>query len=188
MDQAIPSFEFMEIDRLNPAGYNPRSIDEDTLKRIENSIRSHGMVDPIVVNKATGYTVIGGHQRLRVAKKLGWTKVPCAVIEIPESQEKALNIALNNDKAMGHYDFSRLADLLQDIDTGEFDVSSATGFSEKELESIATWTLNERPAADESDKLVARYEVVIECKSESEQKELLDRLTQEGLPCKAVLA
>ncbi len=56
-------------------------------------IEEFGFADPLVVN--SDMTIIGGHQRLTVAQDLGYTEVPCAVVDIDKVREKALNIALN---------------------------------------------------------------------------------------------
>ena len=40
-------------------------------------------------------TIVGGHQRLSCAIDLGYTEVPCAVVDVDKVREKALNIALN---------------------------------------------------------------------------------------------
>jgi len=54
----------------------------------------------IIVNK--DLTIIGGHQRLKVLKDLGFTEVDCVVIEIDKTKEKAFKIALN--KVTGSWD------------------------------------------------------------------------------------
>ena len=112
----------IQIAKLKPAKYNPRKIAPEALARLQASMSEFGLVEPIVVNQRTGYTVVGGHQRLKVLESQGLKKIPCAVIDIPASREKILNIALNN-QAMA----------------GEFDISKLTGFDESELERIANW-------------------------------------------------
>lgn len=125
---------------LKPAEYNPRTISDESMSRLRRSMDEFGLVEPIVVNKRTGYTVVGGHQRLEILRARGETEIPCSVVDLPISREKALNVALNNQAMAGAYDFTKLADLLQEIDTGEFDVSAVTGFDAAELERIANWT------------------------------------------------
>ena len=78
-------------------------------------------------------TIIGGHQRLTVAMELGYTEVPCAVVDIDKTREKALNIALN--KITGAWDDSLLADLLKDIEDSNFDLGK-TGFDPPEIETL----------------------------------------------------
>lgn len=182
MEKVNPTLQTRKIEEIHPAEYNPRTIGKDELQRLENSIRTHGIVDPILVNRRTGYRVVGGHQRLKVARKLGWEEIPCLVIDVPEDQEKAINIVLNQRKLMGEYDFSRLADLLQEIDSGAFDVSEATGFVESELEEIANWT----PDTHQEEEQAAFHGVLIYCRDKDHQKELLERCEWEGLRAEAV--
>ena len=81
---------------LKPAEYNPRKKlkpGDKEYQKIWDSIVEFGFADPLVVN--ADMTIIGGHQRLTVAMDLGFTEVPCAVVDIDKTREKALNIALN---------------------------------------------------------------------------------------------
>ena len=124
------------IDKLNPATYNPRLDLQQTDKEyqdIKRSIVEFTLVEPLVVNK--DMTVIGGHQRLKVLKDLQYKEVPCIVVDLDKQKEKMLNIALN--KISGDWDRLKLKDLLEELDSGEFDVN-LTGFDEKEIETLMT--------------------------------------------------
>mgnify|MGYP001061180055 CR=1 FL=1 len=127
--------EEKQIDQLIPADYNPRQDlqpGDPEYEKLKRSIEEFGYVEPIIWNEETG-RVVGGHQRLKVMKDLGFETVQVSVVNLPESREKALNIALN--KIEGRWDMEKLKDLLQEIDTGEFDIT-LTGFSEDELENL----------------------------------------------------
>ena len=78
-------------------------------------------------------TIIGGHQRLSVAMELGYTEVPCAVVDVDKVREKALNIALN--KITGAWDDDLLAQLLEDIQNSDFDLGK-TGFEPPEIDQL----------------------------------------------------
>ena len=94
------------VSELKPAEYNPRKKlkpGDKEYEKIKNSIEEFGFADPLVVN--SDMTVIGGHQRLSCAINMGYTEVPCAVVDIDKVREKALNIALN--KITGAWDESR---------------------------------------------------------------------------------
>ncbi|MCQ4922209.1 site-specific DNA-methyltransferase [Tissierella carlieri] len=127
-------FEKRDVNTLIPAGYNPRKDlkpGDKEYEKIKNSITEFGYVDPIIIN--TDNTIIGGHQRLKVLKDLGFTEVDCVVIEIDKTKEKALNIALN--KISGSWDVALLKDLIDDLKDSNFDIEF-TGFEPPELDEL----------------------------------------------------
>jgi DNA modification methylase len=122
------------ISELKPAKYNPRKdlTDQDPeYLRIKRSIEEFGYVDPVIVN--ADYTVIGGHQRIKVLRDLGHASIDVVVVDIPKIKEKALNIALN--KITGEWDTQRLTDLLGELKADGMDIS-ITGFDEKEFDGL----------------------------------------------------
>src|SRR5450830_611007 len=124
------------ISQINPAKYNPR-IDlkpgDIEYEKIKKSIDEFDIVEPLIWNKQTG-NLVGGHQRLKILKDQGIKEIEVSVVDLPEAKEKALNIALN--KVDGTWDYPKLMDLLQEIDTGEFDIS-LTGFTKQEIEKLS---------------------------------------------------
>jgi DNA modification methylase len=98
----------------------------------------------LVWNEQTG-NLVGGHQRLKVLKEQGAKDIEVSVVDLKPSREKALNLALN--KAQGDWDLPKLKDLLQELDTGEFDIG-ITGFDEKEIEDL----MNQLYVPDENEK------------------------------------
>ncbi|RRG07460.1 MAG: DNA modification methylase [Lactobacillus sp.] len=124
----------IKVSELKPAEYNPRKKlkpGDKEYEKIKKSIQEFGFADPLVVNK--DMTVIGGHQRLTVATELGYTEVPCAVVDVDKTREKALNIALN--KITGAWDEEMLAALLKDIEASGLD-AMVTGFEPPEMEQL----------------------------------------------------
>jgi len=127
----MAELKMLPVSVLRPAAYNPRKKlkkGDKEYKKIENSIREFGFADPLVVN--ADMTIIGGHQRLTVAVDLGYTEVPCAVVDVDKTREKALNIALN--KITGAWDDQMLADLLKDLENVNFNLDF-TGFEAPEI-------------------------------------------------------
>jgi ParB-like chromosome segregation protein Spo0J len=116
------AIKYRKTEELKPAPYNPRAIGEPALAGLIESLKKFGMVDPIIVNIRTGL-MVGGHQRLKAAAALGWTEVPTIEVDLSPSQEKALNVTLNNPKISGHYT-EALQDILEEL---------RVDFSEEEL-------------------------------------------------------
>ena len=136
----------MQIDKalikdLNMATYNPR-VDlqpgDAEFEKLKRSIEHFGYIDPIIVNKRN-MVVVGGHQRLKVLKELGYTDIDVVYVDLNDTDEKALNIALN--KISGDWDAEKLEDLLRDIslDT-DFDIE-LTGFDLPEVDTLFSGAL-----------------------------------------------
>ena len=72
----------------------PRThFDEASLESLADSIRAHGIVQPLLVRRRDGgYELIAGERRWRAAKLAGITRVPVVVKEVPD--DNLLEIAL----------------------------------------------------------------------------------------------
>ena len=139
----------LPVSVLKPAEYNPRKKlkkGDKEYEKIKNSIEEFGFADPLVVN--ADMTIIGGHQRLTVAMDLGYTEVPCAVVDIDKVREKALNIALN--KITGAWDEQMLADLLTDLKEADYDLDW-TGFEAAEVEQLFSNIYDKQVKEDDFD-------------------------------------
>jgi len=68
----------LDIDALAPNDLQPRlQMDDARLEELTASIRSHGVIQPIVVRKSDdGFRIIAGERRWRAAKRAGLTRVP----------------------------------------------------------------------------------------------------------------
>lgn len=124
----------IKIESLKPAEYNPRKDlkpEDEEYQKIKKSITEFGYVAPVIVN--SNMTVIGGHQRLKVLKELGYTEVECVVVDLDQKKEKALNIALN--KISGDWDNDKLEELLAELKQTDIDMD-ITGFSFDEVDEI----------------------------------------------------
>lgn len=134
----VVEVRMVPVSAIRPARYNPRkdlTPEDEEYQRIARSLDEFGLVEPLVWNEVTG-NLVGGHQRLKVLLARGATHVPCAVVRIAdEAREQALNLALN--KVSGAWDLPKLKDLLEELDTGAFDLE-ITGFSLAEVERLMT--------------------------------------------------
>jgi ParB family chromosome partitioning protein len=82
----------VDIDLITPNPLQPRrEIDEAALADLVSSIRSHGVIQPIVVRPADGgYQIIAGERRWRAAQRAGLLRVPVVVRDVPGGDERAL--------------------------------------------------------------------------------------------------
>jgi ParB family transcriptional regulator, chromosome partitioning protein len=133
----------IDIDRLAPNALQPRGqFDDRRLDDLAQSIKSNGVIQPIVVRK-TGETfqIIAGERRWRAAKKAGLLRVPVVVRSVADGQERSLlelalieNIQRENlnpiDEAMA---YRRLAD---DFELTQEAIATAVG---KDRASVANF-------------------------------------------------
>lgn len=84
----------VDLESIVPGPMQPRThFDEASLQSLADSIRSHGVVQPLLVRRRDGgYELIAGERRWRAAKLAGLTRVPVIVKEVPD--ESLLEIAL----------------------------------------------------------------------------------------------
>ena len=84
----------VDIDSIVPGPMQPRThFDEAALEGLAESIRTHGIVQPLLVRRRDGgYELIAGERRWRAAKLAGVPRVPVVVKEIPD--DNLLEIAL----------------------------------------------------------------------------------------------
>ena len=125
--------EQVPIDQLHPDPANPRRISEEELESLTRSIRQFGLVDPVIA-RAEDKTVIGGHQRLLAARKLGLERVPVIYLDLDTERARLLNVALN--KIAGSFDEELLARLLKDLETETTLDLTLTGFGEDDLQKL----------------------------------------------------
>ncbi|EPI31622.1 ParB-like protein [Enterococcus faecalis VC1B-1] len=127
------NIEKMKLSELRSAEYNPRvelKPGMEEYEKLKQSILEFGFVDPPIFNKRTG-NLVGGHQRVTVAKDLGIGEIEVSIVDLPIEKEKALNIALN--KISGQWDEDKLVELLEEFNTDELPL---TGFNQEELDDL----------------------------------------------------
>lgn len=79
---------FVSINKVEPSPSQPRrTFDEDKLLELAESIKQHGIIDPLIVqDRKDHYEIIGGERRWRAAKKLGLKEVPVIIKNLTEQQ------------------------------------------------------------------------------------------------------
>ena len=84
----------IDLDLLRPNKFQPRLLfDDERLDELARSIRSNGVIQPIIARRQGGvFEIIAGERRWRAAQRAGLLKVPVIVREVPD--DKLLEVAL----------------------------------------------------------------------------------------------
>jgi DNA modification methylase len=135
--------EYVNTDKLKPWGQNPRSITPEMMRSLVANIERFGIVDPFIVNQKG--LVVGGHQRLEAAKKLGIKQVPIVRLKLTEREMVTLNLALN--KISGDWDEQKLAPLLAELQN--YPEVNLTGFSQAEIDKLIRDVMPQQLEEDE---------------------------------------
>ncbi|CAG5089339.1 Stage 0 sporulation protein J [Thermobacillus xylanilyticus] len=102
LDALIPSLTVGEDDKvieisltqLRPNPYQPRkTFDEEAIRELAESIRLHGVIQPIIVRSVVkGYEIIAGERRFRASQLIGNATIPAVVRDF--SDQQVMEIAL----------------------------------------------------------------------------------------------
>lgn len=141
---SYPLRPYMEIQRLPiqslmPADYNPRKNlqpGDPEYTRIKASLDRWGLVIPLIWNRRTG-RLVSGHQRLKILQADGATHVDTSVVDVDETEEKAMNVAFNKLGEDG-WDEAALAEVLttlQNVPDLAFPLE-VTGFAPGDVETF----------------------------------------------------
>lgn len=125
--------EKVDINSLISPEFNPRTITDENLQKLQDSIDNFGYIEPIIVNDVNNH-IVGGNQRWKALKQLGYETVDVIYVHYTDlNKEKACNLALN--KISGEWDTEKVKIILQEIELSDIDIG-LTGFNDLELKEL----------------------------------------------------
>jgi ParB-like chromosome segregation protein Spo0J len=188
VEQIVPDLRRLAvpIGDLVPLPGNPRLGDVEAVKR---SYVMFGQRKPVVARRsgptAKSGTVIAGNHQLAAAIELGWTHLAVVWTDDDEATAQAFALADNRTSELGGYDDRALLGMLTAVQRADAALFEATAYQGKDLARLLE-RLTPPDAAPQ--EIPETYEILVACGSESNQRRLLERLTEEGLVCRALLS
>lgn len=176
---AVP-IESIELDPRNA-----RTHDDANLRSIRGSLVKFGQREPLVVNK-TNNQVEAGNGRLIVARDLGWTHVAVVWVEDDPAAQSGFSIADNRTAELAGWNDDLLADLIAEIHTNTPDLAD-----DLLLDELLPSPSDEDPDAGgggEEQMGGLEYRIIVECRSERHQGELLEKFDKEKIKCRALIS
>lgn len=163
---------------------NARKHDEKNLQAIKASLRVYGQRQPIVVNKRTGH-VEAGNGRLEAALALGWSHIAAVYVDDDPTTAAGFSIADNRTAELAEWDPEALDSLLRTIQTEDQELADMLAVLAEQEKIIP-------PEDDHAEPTYApeglEYRLLVSCRDEKHQTELLERLEGEGLSCRPLIS
>lgn len=185
----------LPIAALKPHPRNPRQHPDEQISDLEASLERWSQVQSVVVHDQGDrtYHIIAGHGLIEAAQREGFAEIDARVMgaDWPEEEAVGYLAADNKLREKGEDDLERLTELLQEQANAGYHLESL-GSSQEELDALleelteAADKLPE-PGDAESTTVAEKWAIVIECRDEQQQTELLDRFQEEGLSCRAIV-
>lgn len=115
----------MQLNKVVEWQKNPRILTKRMASSLRKCIEKFGFIDKPILNK--DFTLIGGHQRIRILREKGIQEIECYVADAQLSVSDAEELALSLNKKTADWDWDKLAN--------EFDLESllASGFEAKDF-------------------------------------------------------
>jgi len=181
----------VKLKDLTPWEHNPKSISKAHAKRLLDYWQRVGQFQSIAIGP--GGEVYDGHQRLSVLR--------AAYGDDYEIDARQSDIALTDEQR------KELVIAAHVGTTGQFDWDELSGWDAQQLqewgmdaETLQSWNtdatalremleaVKSNELTGEIDEIKEQYMIIIECENEPAQAELLERFSQEGIKCRALIS
>ena len=183
--------EIVEIplEELRPNPYQPRKVfDEEALQDLADSIKEHGVFQPIIIKKSIkGYEIIAGERRYRASKIAGLTKIPAIIRNFTDEQmmEIALLENLQRENLNAIEEAIAYKKMIQNLGITQEELSKKVGKSRSHVTNI----IGLLRLPQEVQQLVADSKITMgharalsKLESEEEMKALANKIIDEHLP------
>lgn len=188
--------------QINPAAYNPRTIDKAAADGLQHMLKTHGLADKLTLNRRSskhGFeeesivtpsgetlwvgTLVGGHQRLKQIDAMEKDQdyaLEVILVDVDLKQEMEMNGALNNPAIQGQTDADKLEELIK-LGKDQFNYENA-GYSAMDLQSIfdLSFVLPENEAMFSAEKQSEAAQSTLAGAEELTQEKLDERARKEA--------
>ena len=185
-----PKEEIIEvnIDELRTNPYQPRKIfDEKALEELSNSIKEHGVFQPIIIKKSIkGYEIIAGERRVKASKMAGLKTIPAIIRDFNDTQmmEIALLENLQRENLTAIEEAQAYQKLQETLGLTQEELATRIGKSRSHITNmLGLLTLPKIIQDDLNNKKITmgHARVLSKLESSEQQKELEQKVISEGL-------
>ena len=178
----------VKLDDLRSNPYQPRQVfNEEALQELADSIKEHGVFQPIIIKKSIkGYEIIAGERRVKASKLAGLDEIPAIVRDF--SDEEMMEIALLENlqrENLNPMEESRAyKKLIETLNITQEELAKKLGKSRSYITNMIG--LQNLPSSiqtmiSDNKMSMGHARVLSKLENEEQQKELADKITTEGI-------
>ena len=88
---------YVQLDKIVPNAYQPRKyFDREALEELSLSIKEYGVIQPITIRRiGSVFEIVAGERRWRASKLAGLKKIPCAIVDITDTESAEIALLEN---------------------------------------------------------------------------------------------
>lgn len=179
--------EEVAVDRIRPNRYQPRTeMDEESLQELVESIRVHGVLEPVIVRPTgDGYELVVGERRWRAARQAGLAVIPSVVRAMSDQEAAVLALVENLQREdLNPIEEARAYRRLMDLGLTQEEVAAQVGRSRPAVaNSLRLLALGEEEqrAVASGQVSVGHAKVLLGVEDKSLRQELLAEIVSKGL-------
>ena len=165
---------------------NARRHPGNQREALRGSLNAVGWIAPVIVSAKTG-KILDGHARIEEALSQDENShVPFIEVDVSESEERTILASFDPITGLATYDREALDALLREVSTGEAALQEMLAELAQKEGVIPSNVDDDVNTSSQMEGL--QYRVIVLCRSESHQSELLERFEMEGLECQALIS
>lgn len=195
--ETTPTEEIMDLDisELRPNPYQPRKVfNDESLTELANSIKEHGVFQPIIVKKSIkGYEIVAGERRYRACKLAGLEKIPAIIRQFTDEQmmEIALLENLQRENLSAIEEAEAYRRMIESLDITQEELSKRIGKSRSHITNmLGLLRLPEEVQLEVANGKISMGHARVLSKLENEDRiiELAHQIIEEKLPVREIEA
>lgn len=178
----------VRLDELRSNPYQPRKVfDEEALKELSDSIKEHGVFQPIIVKKSIkGYEIIAGERRVKASRLAGLTEIPAIIRDFDDQEmmEIALLENLQRENLNAIEEATAYKKLQETLQVTQEELAKRLGKSRSHITNmigILSLPQNIQDEISKNNVSMGHARVLSKLSDESQQQTLLDKIINEGI-------
>ena len=183
----------VKLDELRSNPYQPRKVfDKEALQELADSIKEHGVFQPIIVKKSIkGYEIIAGERRVKASKLAGLETIPAIIQDFNDTQmmEIALLENLQRENLNAIEEATAYKKLQETLSLTQEALAKRLGKSRSHITNmLGLLTLPDvvKKEIENNNISMAHARVLSKLDDKTQQEELVDRIIKEGLSVRQV--